>query len=118
MGLDILVEAWAIVVRAHQDAVLALVGDGESRGSLERMALQLGLSDNIRFLGKVDDRELVHWYRAADVSVIPSVALEGFGLVILESLACGTPVIGTDVGGIPEALRPLAPTLIVPPNNA
>jgi glycosyltransferase involved in cell wall biosynthesis len=118
MGLDILLDAWAIVVQTRQDAVLALLGDGECRESLERQAAGLGLSNNVKFLGKVNDCDLTHWYRAADVSVVPSVAHEGFGLVILESLACGTPVIGTDVGGIPEALRPLDPSLIVPSSDA
>ena len=56
-------------------------------------------------VGRVDDDELVAWYRAADLTVVPSVALEGYGLVVLESLACGTPVVGTDAGGLAEALE-------------
>ena len=55
----------------------------------------------------MDDVDLVRAYQAADVSVVPSIALEGFGLVALESLACGTPVVVTDCGGLPEAVAGL-----------
>src|SRR5207247_8872781 len=54
------------------------------------------------------------WYGAADCVVVPSLALEGFGLVVLESLACGTPVVASDVGGLPEALTSLDRSLLVP----
>ena len=57
-------------------------------------------------------------YQAADLTVVPTVALEGFGLVTVESLACGTPVLGTDEGGTGEILRPFRPDLLVPPRDA
>ena len=79
---------------------------------------RLGLERHVRFLGKVSDGDLVAAYRAADVAVVPSVSLEGFGLVVLEALACGTPVVGTSVHGLPEALEGLDPTLLVPPRDA
>ena len=68
----------------------------------------------VRFLGRVDDDALIDVYRAADVSVVPSRAWEGFGLVTLESLACGTPVLVSDEGGLPEAVLRLDPDLVVP----
>jgi len=67
----------------------------------------------VRFAGKVSDADLVGLYRSAALTVVPSTALEGFGLVVLESLACGTPVVATDVGGLPEALAGLDMSLIV-----
>ena len=66
----------------------------------------------------MDDVDLVSAYQAADVSVVPSIALEGFGLVALESLACGTPVVVTDCGGLPEAVAGLDASLIVQSRNA
>ena len=62
----------------------------------------------------MDEASLANCYRAADVSVVPTIELEGFGLAVIESLACGTPVITTDVGGLPEATSGLAGRLTVP----
>ncbi|HEV3212300.1 MAG TPA: glycosyltransferase [Acidimicrobiales bacterium] len=103
MGLEVLLEAWAKLGAPDGD-VLAVVGDGPAGPQLARLAGSLGIADTVRFCGRVDDDELVGWYRAADLTVVPTVALEGFGLVVLESLACGTPVVGTDAGGLAEAL--------------
>jgi len=103
MGLDVLLEAWAALAPSADD-LLAVVGDGPERGALEERARALGIAAHVRLCGGVDDDELVRWYRAADVTVVPSVALEGFGLVVLESLACGTPVVGTDADGLAEAI--------------
>lgn len=113
MGLDILIRAWSTIDRSFPDAKLLIVGDGPERHRLERLAGEQGLSRSVRFLGKVDDDTLVRCYQAADVSVVPTVALEGFGLVVLESLACGTPAVVTDSGGLPEAVRALDPSLVV-----
>lgn len=103
MGLENLLRAWEQATPRKGD-LLAIVGVGPARQSLELLATDLGITDTVRFCGLVSDYELVDWYRAADLTVVPSVALEGFGLVVLESAACGTPVIGTDVGGLREAL--------------
>jgi glycosyltransferase involved in cell wall biosynthesis len=84
---------------------LVMVGDGPEHGSLVQLAAQNGT--DVRFLGRVADATLVHAYRAADLSVIPSRELEGFGLIALESLACGTPVVARPVGGLIEALAGL-----------
>ena len=114
MGLDVLLEAWRSVAEERDDALLLVAGEGAERDVLEARAAGLP----VRFLGRVDDATLVDAYRAADVSVVPSVALEGFGLVALESLACGTPVVVTDVGGLPGAVRELDPSLVVPAGDA
>jgi glycosyltransferase involved in cell wall biosynthesis len=110
MGVHVLLEAWA---RAGGRALLAIAGEGPERAALERRAAALDIFDRVRFIGRLDDEELVRWYRAADLAVVPSTALEGFGLVLLESLACGTPVLGSDAGGLPEALAGLDPSLVV-----
>ncbi|MDQ6909405.1 MAG: glycosyltransferase family 4 protein [Actinomycetota bacterium] len=118
MGLDVLLEAWRRVLIDHADALLVVVGDGPERPRLKAAAARLGVSGAVRFIGRVDDETLVRCYQAADVSVVPTVALEGFGLVVLESLACGTPVVVTDSGGLPEAVAGLDPGLVVPAADA
>ncbi len=75
-------------------------------------AKELGLEDNVKFLGFLPDEELPVAYQAADLTVMPSQSFEGFGLAILESLACGTPVVCTPVGGMPEILQGFSPQLI------
>jgi glycosyltransferase involved in cell wall biosynthesis len=114
MGVDVLLEAWAAL---PESAVLLIAGEGDERPALERQARALGIEHRVRFLGNLDDRGLVPCYRGADVSIVPTIALEGFGIVCLESLACGTPVVATDVGGLREVLGPLDPTLVVAPRD-
>ena len=116
MGLDVMVEAWAKVT-SERDAHWLVVGDGPSRASLEAQVAALHMQGLVHFTGEVDEDLLVECYRAADLSVVPSVKLEGFGLSTLESLACGTPVVVSDVGGLREALGELAEGLLVPPGD-
>ncbi|MGI8685966.1 MAG: glycosyltransferase, partial [Acidimicrobiales bacterium] len=118
MGLDVLIEAWAKLQPALPDAHLLIVGDGPERQRLQASADRLGVGGSVRLLGGVDDDTVVQCYRAADVSVVPTVALEGFGLVVLESLACGTPAVVTDAGGLPEAVRGLELSAVVPAGDA
>ena len=116
-GVGVLVRAWEHLADVA-DTELVVAGDGPERGALESLARTLGLERRVRFLGRVDDEKLALWYRAADVAVVPSLALEGYGLVVLEALASGTPVIGTDAGGLPEALTGLAADCVVPAGDA
>lgn len=111
MGLDRLVEALARL-RRPGGPLLLVGGAGSLRGALERQAADLGLGDDVRFLGFLPDDTLPDWYGAADAVVLPTRALEGFGLVTVEALACGTPVLGTPVGATPEILGPLEPRLL------
>jgi glycosyltransferase involved in cell wall biosynthesis len=76
------------------------------------MVEQRGLQNHVRFLGFVADEMLPHLYRAADLSVVPTRALEGFGLVAAESIAAGTPALVTPIGGLPEVVSGLSPNLI------
>jgi glycosyltransferase involved in cell wall biosynthesis len=110
-GVDVLLQAFARVV---DDTVLVVAGEGPERERLECLAQELGVAGSVRFLGGVSEERLVALYRAADATVVPSHSLEGFGLVVLESLASGTPVIASDAGGLPEALAGLEPRCIVP----
>ena len=89
-------------------------GDGLLRPKFEALALELGLRDRVRFTGRLTDEELALAYQAADAFLLPSNSLECFGLIILEALACGCPVIATDAGAIPEIMKAILPDFIVP----
>ncbi|MBI3028805.1 MAG: glycosyltransferase family 4 protein [Candidatus Rokubacteria bacterium] len=111
MGLEALVEA----VGALHDALplmLVVGGQGPLRADLEAQVGRMGLAGHVRFAGHIAEAELPRYYQAADCFVLPTRALEGFGLVTVEALACGTPVLGTPVGATPEILAPLAPELL------
>lgn len=98
-NIPCLFEAIGIVKRSVPGVRLSLVGDGILRKKLEELAREKGLSDTITFLGKVSEGELVDLYSKAQVFVLPSL-FEGFGIVCLEAMACGTPVVATRVPGI------------------
>lgn len=112
MGLEFLIEAMTEVVRHYPDALLMIAGRGPLRDELTALIAARGLDRNVRLLGFVSDEDLPRAYRAADLSVVSTQALEGFGLIAVESLAAGTPAIVTPVGGLPEVSAPLAPALV------
>ncbi|OUL22313.1 glycosyltransferase family 4 protein [Nostoc sp. 106C] len=112
VGLDKLLEALAIIKPKIPDVWLAIAGRGHIQAALQQQAKELGLEDNVKFLGFLPDEQLPLAYQAADLTIMPSQSFEGFGLAIVESLACGTPVLCTPVGGMPEILEPLSPDLI------
>lgn len=114
MGIDVLLDAWASLAETlPPGAVLLLAGDGPLREPLARRCARSPLAGRVRLLGRIADTALIDVYRAADVAVVPTVAVEGFGLVVLEAAACGTPSIVSDVGGLPEAAVPLDPSLVI-----
>lgn len=113
MGLESLIEAFAQATVNHPDAKLIIGGQGPLRAELEEQVQRAGLSKNVEFLGFVPDATLPAVYAAADLSIVPSSALEGFGLISLESLACGTPVLVTPVGGLPDTVQGLGDDLVL-----
>ncbi|HEY2585899.1 MAG TPA: glycosyltransferase family 4 protein [Tepidisphaeraceae bacterium] len=113
MGLTNLVEAAAAVRRQVPDALVLIAGRGPMSDRLRQQIAQLGLNDMVKLLGYVPDAELPLAYRAADLTIVPSTALEGFGLVAAESLAAGTPALVTPVGGLPEVVHGLAPQWVL-----
>jgi glycosyltransferase involved in cell wall biosynthesis len=117
MGLDVLIRAWA-EIDPSCDAVLLVAGTGPEAERLRELAMELRLEERVRFLGEVPESLLVTLYQAADLTVVPSRELEGFGLVVLESWACATPVIGSDVGGLGEAIAAFDRRLLVPPGDS
>jgi glycosyltransferase involved in cell wall biosynthesis len=113
MGLEDLIDAVKLVKRRHSDVLLLIAGKGKLEGELQARIAEAGLDDNVKLLGFVPDQHLAALYRAATISVVPTVALEGFGLITVESLAAGTPVLVTPVGGLPEAVAGLSADLVL-----
>ena len=112
MGLERLIEAVGRVRHEVQDVLVLVVGKGQLRSELEARIRDSGLSRHVRLLGFLPEGDLPLAYRAADISIVPSTALEGFGLTTVESLAAGTPVLVTPSGGLPEVVRDLADELV------
>ncbi len=100
-GLDLLLDTFAQLVQNQNDVELVLVGDGTERHALVQRAMTLGIRDKVHFVGAQPHERIVLWMNAGDVFCLPSHK-EGLPTVLLESLACGTPVVATSVGGIPE----------------
>lgn len=115
MGLDVLLRAWPDVLAEHPDARLVLVGTGTAERELREQARNL---DSVVFAGFVEDADLPGLYANASLTVVPSLALEGFGLVALASLAAGRAPVVTDCGGLPDSVRALDDSLIVPVGDA
>ena len=107
-GHDVMIEALARTrdtVRLHY----AIVGDGQERSRLARLAAECGVADRVTFAGEVADDMLPAWYAACDIFALPNRVdqgdIEGFGIVFLEAAAAGRPTIGGDSGGVPEAVE-------------
>ena len=118
VGVDTLIEAAVDVRRRVPEALILIAGTGPIRAELEARVVALGLGDTVRFLGFLPDAMLPLAYRAADLTVVPTIALEGFGLITVESLASGTPCVVTPVDGLCEIVAPLAPQLIAASSRA
>jgi glycosyltransferase involved in cell wall biosynthesis len=109
MGLDRLLRAARRLVDMGYHFQLVIGGRGPLRTTLERLAGDLHLQGLVRFEGVVSSEDLPLMYAACDAFVLPSTALECFGLIALEALACGRPVLATPVGAIPEVLKRFDP---------
>jgi len=116
MGLEHLIEAMPLLLK-QQKALLVIGGTGYLEHELRYLVGKLGLEDHVRFVGYVSDEELPLYYQAADLFIIPSVAYEGFGLVTLEALSSGVPVLGSRVGGTVEILEKLDSGLLISDNR-
>lgn len=113
-GVDVLLRAMA-----RLKARLVVVGRGPNRLELSSQAARLGLSNRVTFLGEVSDSERRILLHACDVFVLPSIdRREAFGLAQLEAMACGRPVIATDLPGVRSVNRNQVTGLIVPPNDS
>ena len=111
-GVDTAIRALPRILKTQPDLQYAIVGEGEIRARLERIAVAMGVADNVTFLGEISDAELAELYRLCDAFVLPSrgqerlgiVGGEGFGRVYVEAALAGKPVVGSLSGGAAEAV--------------
>ncbi len=112
-GIRFLLEAAAQLKPRFPDLKVVLAGDGFERPELARLAEDLGMASDVTFLGWVPNTELPPYYRAAAVSVIPSLE-EGFGIPAAEAMGCEVAVVASDAGGLPEVVEDGVTGLVVP----
>jgi glycosyltransferase involved in cell wall biosynthesis len=115
-GVDTLLESAEIAVKKNPKLVFVVVGKGPDFDEVKERIAQLGMQRNFRLTGFVSDEDLPFYYNVADLFVLPSKSGEGLPLVALEAMACGLPVVATDVGGTSEVLSEDYGKL-VPPNS-
>jgi glycosyltransferase involved in cell wall biosynthesis len=103
-GIDTLIESAEIAIKKNPRLVFLVVGQGPDFEQVKARIEQLGIENNFRLTGFVSDEDLPFYYNASDFFVLPSKSGEGLPLVALEAMACGRPVIATNVGGISEIM--------------
>jgi len=115
-AIDVLIKAFKVFSQNHAKVELWLVGDGPLRGQLEDLVQQLGLTEQVKFLGLVDRTGVRQLLRQCSFFVLPSRA-EPFGIAILEAFASRKPVVASAVGGIPEIIEDGKNGILVEPDN-
>jgi glycosyltransferase involved in cell wall biosynthesis len=116
-GIRFLLEAGAELKSQFPDLKIVLAGDGFERPELARLAAELGIASDVTFLGWVPNVDLPQYYRAAAVSVIPSLE-EGFGIPAAEAMGCEVAVVASDAGGLPEVVENGVTGIVVPRGDA
>ncbi|OFV67452.1 MAG: glycosyl transferase family 1 [Candidatus Syntrophoarchaeum caldarius] len=99
-GVDILIKSISFVVSSIPNVHLYIAGIGEEEGELKHLVKKLDIEENVTFLGFVSEDDKWSYYKSTDLCVVPSLE-EPFGIVLLEAMACGKPVVASNVGGIP-----------------
>jgi glycosyltransferase involved in cell wall biosynthesis len=112
-GADYLLRAMPGIATRHPAVQLVVVGEGPEQSALEQLAGALGIAPQVQFIGQQPRDRIRDWMQRAKLLVLPSLE-EGLGVVLLESLACGTPIVASNVGGIPDVVVPEV-GLLVPP---
>jgi glycosyltransferase involved in cell wall biosynthesis len=102
-GHHLVIEALAVLRQTHPEARLVIIGEGEERGRLQTLAQSLGVADRVTLTGALAQTALPAWYSSADALVLAS-SREGWANVLLEAMACGTPVVATRIWGTPEVV--------------
>lgn len=117
-GLGILIQAFANLVHNFDDTKLVAVGEGDAISKYRDIARRLKVDDRIEFTGRLDDHKLAQLYKLATVLAMPSTnRSEGFGMVSMEAAAAGTPVVGSNIGGVPYAVSNNITGLLAEPKS-
>lgn len=117
-GLDYLLEAIKIVKLTIPDIRLIIVGDGELKKIYMSKASALNITDYVDFIGEKKQIDLVKLYSSALIFVLPSIEIEGFGIVAIEAMACKTPVIATEIVGVSKDIKKYDTGLVIKSRNS
>ncbi|HEV7454636.1 MAG TPA: glycosyltransferase [Candidatus Saccharimonadales bacterium] len=118
-GVHILLDALAILLEKDPGYALRLVGSGDAVEDFRAQAQRLGIANHVTFAGERFGRELADEYQQAGVFVLPSISeSESFGIVLIEAMACGTPVVASNIGGMPQVIKSTGGGLLARPGNA
>ena len=115
-GIDTLIESANIAIKKNPRLVFVVVGKGPDSGEVQRKIAQVGIQRNFKLAGFVSDEDLPLYYNTADFFALPSKSGEGLPLVLMEAMACGLPVIATNVGGTSEVLNEKYGKMVKPNN--
>jgi glycosyltransferase involved in cell wall biosynthesis len=116
-GLDYLLKALSVIKKKRPNIKLLIVGEGELKNDYIIKAKKMGLQKNITFLGKIKQKDLALYYQKSSLFVLPSTEIEGFGIVLLEAMACKLPVVATDIVGLKNDIKNYHTGFIVTPQD-
>lgn len=116
-GFHILLKAFPEILKEHNDVKLVIVGSGPYLQSLKRLSVKLNISNNVIFTGQVPQQKLPKYYNLADVFVFPTLRVEAIGLVLLEAMACGKPVVASKIGGVLSVIEHGKDGILVEPGD-
>ncbi|HYT37492.1 MAG TPA: glycosyltransferase family 4 protein [Ktedonobacteraceae bacterium] len=116
-GVESLIQAIPFIIKVFPQTTLTIVGDGGNKTDLFNLTKNLQLEKHIQFTGWVEHKDLDTYYEKASLVVVPSIVADAFPLVILEAMSAGRPVIGTNIGGIPEIIDDKVDGYLVEPEN-
>jgi len=117
-GFEYLLSAMSQIKASVPDVKLVVVGEGSLVDEYKEKAKKLGISNIVEFHGGKTQAELINYYQSAKVFVLPSIEIEGFGIVLLEAMASGVPVVTTDVAGVASQIREYKTGLVVERGNS
>jgi glycosyltransferase involved in cell wall biosynthesis len=116
-GLDFLLKAMIPLIHKNSKIKLMIVGEGELKKYYQKVANEIGINSHVLFVGAKSQSELVQLYNKAGVFVLPSIEIEGFGIVAIEAMACGLPIIVSDIVGVSKEVKNEKTGIVVKPKD-
>ncbi|MFC1502487.1 glycosyltransferase [bacterium] len=117
-GIEYLIKAFPLVLKAHQNTLLLIIGEGSLKRRLMRLCRRLKIEERVVFTGFIENHRIPGFINKMDIFIIPSISdSETFGVAAVEAAACQLPVIASDIGGLPEVINHDKTGFLVPPRN-
>jgi len=117
-GLDFLLEAMVKIIKVDPQVILTVIGEGELKKFYINKSVNLGISSHVEFIGKKNQKQLIDYYSKSTLFILPSIGIEAFGNVLVEAMACETPVITTPKAGMFRDIEETNSGIVIPPSNS